>query len=217
MKQTILIAAIVMSIAACSNKTDPNKGNFSTAIDAYLAKKGELCLNDETWPSEKTEMDERIGASLGGGNRMKALESAGLISSSKTEKQILSYNGKPTGRSQSITRYDLTDKGKTFFQETKSRFSSPKEGEIRGALCYGKKALAEIIKWEGPMKLGDYQEAKVFYHYKINDLADWAQSPEIQAVYPNVKTWVDGAGDKQQTHGVHLTSIGWEANGIDRE
>ncbi len=219
MKKAILAVTFLASIAGCSSKTDPNESNFSDAIDAYLAKKGSLCLNDETWPSDKTEMDEKLAASFSGGStdRMAALVSAGLITSEKSEKPILGFNGKPTGRTQRITHYEITEKGKSFFQESKSRFSTPKEGEIRGAFCYGKKALAEIIKWEGPMKMGDYQAAEIFYHYKVNDLAEWAKTSEFQSAFPHAKEWIDGAGVKQQKHGVHLTSIGWEANGIDTE
>ncbi|HEY0335112.1 MAG TPA: hypothetical protein VGC74_15620 [Stenotrophomonas sp.] len=94
---------------------------------------------------------------------------------------------------------------------------SPRKAKIRGELCYGNKALEKVVKWEGPMKLGDYQEADVKYLYRTDGLADWAKSQEIQAAFPNVKEWIEGAGNKQQSHGVHLTSVGWEANGMDSE
>lgn len=33
----------------------------------------------------------------------------------------------------------------------------------------------------GPMKFGDYQKAGITYTYKVNNLADWAKKPEVQA------------------------------------
>jgi hypothetical protein len=220
MKGVALTVALVALISGCTSKKDPSEKNFGAAIDAYLAKKGALCLNDQTWPTELGEIEKKMGSPFGGAGpagRMEALASQGLVSSLEVEKPVLSYTGKPTGRTQKITRYDLTDRGRQHFRESQGRFSKPKEGEVRGELCYGNKALDKVVKWEGPMKLGDYQAADVKYHYRIEGLADWAKSQEIQAAFPNVKEWVEGAGIKQQSHGVHLTSLGWEANGMDSE
>ncbi|WP_083953716.1 hypothetical protein [Thauera butanivorans] len=85
----------------------------------------------------------------------------------------------------------------------------------RPDLCWGKKALDKIMKWEGPMKFGDYQEAGITYTYKVNNLADWAKKPEVQAAFPVVKSVLDGAGSKESKHAVKLTSQGWEAKGLD--
>lgn len=219
MKGTVLTVALVALIASCTSKTDPSEKNFGAAIDAYLAKKGALCLNDDKWPIEIDEADRRMRGTLGGVGsieRVEALASQGLASATEIEKPVQSFLGASTGRTQKITRYDLTAKGKQFFHETRG-YSTLHEGEVHGELCYGKKALDKVVKWEGPMKLGDYQAADVKYLYRIDGLADWAKSKEIQAAFPNVKEWIEGAGNKQQSHGVHLTSVGWEANGLDSE
>lgn len=79
----------------------------------------------------------------------------------------------------------------------------------------GKKALDKIVKWEGPMKFGDYQEAGITYNYKVNNLADWAKKPEVQAAFPFVKSVLDGAGSKESKHAIKLTSQAWEAKGLD--
>ena len=82
-------------------------------------------------------------------------------------------------------------------------------------MCWGKKALDKIVKWEGPMKFGDYQEAGITYTYKVNNVADWAKKPEVQAAFPVVKSILDGAGSKESKHAIKLTSQGWEAKGLD--
>ncbi|MDG5826958.1 hypothetical protein MRX60_13075 (plasmid) [Xylella fastidiosa subsp. pauca] len=87
--------------------------------------------------------------------------------------------------------------------------------ETQTDLCWGKKALDKVVKWEGPMKFGDYQEANVKYLYKIDGLADWAKKPEILAAFPYVGQITEDAGKKEQQHGVKLTSVGWEAKGLD--
>ncbi len=220
MRKAIFLAFVVVAVCGCSDKTDPNEKNFRSAVDAYLSKKGSLCLNDQAWPVELNELDKKIGSSLGGAgpaSRMEALTSQGLAAASEIDKPILSYGGKSTGRTQPVTRYELTEKGKQYFHESTGSYGKPKEGEVRGELCYGKKAVDKVVKWEGPMKLGEYQAATVKYLYKVDNIADWAKSSEIQSAFPSVKDWVDGAGNKQQSHVVRLTSIGWEANGIDLE
>jgi len=217
MKKLLLMVSVLAAVSACSSKTDPNERNFGAAIDAYLAKKGALCLNAETWPVDRTDMEERIEGSLGRGSRMKALAAQGLVTATEVEKPLTSFDGTPTGKSVAVTRYELTDKGKSFFHETNRYHGKLKQGERRGELCYGRKALDKVVKWEGPLKLGDYQEASVKYLYKVVGLADWANSPEVQAAFPQVERAIGDAGSKQQSHGVRLTSEGWEANGIDRE
>jgi hypothetical protein len=218
MRKLLFSAAVLTALTACSSKNDPNEKNFGAAIDAYLAKKGDLCLNTETWPVDVTEMDRKMSASRGIPGkleRMNALVSVGLATSSDVDKPQVSFTGQPTGRSVRLTQYSLTSKGREFFRERQGTFSKPKEGEMRGDICYGRRAVDSIIKWEGPVKLGDYQDARVKYHYKIVDLADWAKAPEIQSAFPSIKDLIDGAGNKQQSHAVHLTSVGWEAKGID--
>ncbi|WP_201766094.1 hypothetical protein [Verminephrobacter aporrectodeae] len=65
------------------------------------------------------------------------------------------------------------------------------------------------------MKRGDYQEARVTYLYEIDDLAGWARKSEIQTAFPQVGKIIEGTEKKEQKHQVKLTSLGWEAKGLD--
>jgi outer membrane protein OmpA-like peptidoglycan-associated protein len=87
---------------------------------------------------------------------------------------IMGIMGKPTGAKAKIKRYTLTDAAKPFAQEKEvaSIGLNGKTTEKQTDLCWGKKALDKIVKWEGPMKFGDYQEAGITYTYKVNNLAD---------------------------------------------
>ena len=66
------------------------------------------------------------------------------------------------------------------------------------------------MKWEGPLKLGDYQEVLVTYTYQLTDIADWAKKPDVQAAFPMIKTTMEGAGSKEGKLRLKLTSVGWE-------
>lgn len=65
------------------------------------------------------------------------------------------------------------------------------------------------------MKFGDYQEAKVIYLYKIENLADWANNPEISSVFPYVGKNIKAAESIEQQGAVKLTSQGWEPRGLN--
>ncbi|MGA8232931.1 MAG: hypothetical protein WB795_15765 [Candidatus Acidiferrales bacterium] len=55
----------------------------------------------------------------------------------------------------------------------------------------------------------------VFYTYKIEDLADWARSPDVQTVFPGIVSTIDGAGKTTMNHVLTLTNQGWQAKGLD--
>jgi hypothetical protein len=221
MKKNLALAIVVgaASLTACGSKTDANEKNFGAALTQYFDKKGDLCLNTTRWPVDLSEMDFRLQKTMqtSSANQMAALESAGLVSGEDAEVDITDMMGKPTGAKTKVKRYTLTDAAKPFAQE-KDVDSIGLNGRTTVKqidLCWGKKALDKVVKWEGPMKFGDYQEAGVTYTYKVDNAADWAKKAEVQVAFPVVKSILDGAGSKEAKHGVKLTSQGWEAKGLD--
>lgn len=222
MKNRIKYATIfgVLMLAGCGSKSDANEENFGVAISQYLDKKGGLCLHLNRWPVDVTEMDLRLQKSMPNGmaGKMKALEAVGLVSGVEAEvDQIGMFDNKPTGHKFKVTRYVLTVSGKRFYNEKEVNqitFSGVKK-IMRGDICYGKKILDQIVKWEGPTKFGDYQEAKVIYLYKIDALAEWTKKPEIRAAFPYVAQIIDAAREQEQQGAVKLTSLGWEPKGLD--
>ncbi|WP_326999634.1 hypothetical protein [Comamonas testosteroni] len=222
MKKTKYILATIGTVAllaACGNKTDANEKNFGAAMTQYFEKRGDLCLNTRNWPVDVSEMDLRLQKTTqtGTAGQMAALEAVGLVKSEDAAVEVKGFFGKPTGSKINVKRYTLTELAKPFAQEKNvdSIGLNGKTTEKQIDLCWGKKALDKIVKWEGPMKLGEYQEAGVTYTYKVNNAAEWTKKPEIQAAFPIVKTILDGASSKESRHGIKLTSQGWEAKGLD--
>lgn len=220
MKKEVGIAvAMTVLLAGCGSKTDANEKNFGTALGQYLDKKGDLCLNTTKWPVDVSEMDSsrQVTRPTGTAGQMAALEAVGLAKSEVVEVPAISFSGRPTGAMLKVQRYALTAAAKPFERQRDVAVLS-----LNGAtkqtltdLCWGKMALDKVVKWEGPMKLGDYQEASVKYQYKIDGLAEWAKRPEIQVAFPQVAQITEGAGKKEREHAVKLTSVGWEAKGLD--
>jgi hypothetical protein len=209
-----------LTLTACSGKNDANEKNFGTAISKYLEAKGALCLNARRWPVDVSEMDLRLQGSMPSGpaKQMAALEAAGLARGEDME--IEPTPGLKLGGSAfktKVRRYSLTEAAKPFARarQADSIGLNGRTSEKQVDLCWGQKALDKVVKWEGPMKLGDYQEATVSYVYKVDKPAAWAQRPDIQAAFPAVKAALDAAGTKPVKHAVKLTSEGWEARGMD--
>jgi hypothetical protein len=198
-KQLAILAALgTVTLAACGSKTDANEKNFGAALTQYFDKKGDLCLNTKRWPVDLNEYDVRLQktTATGPGGQMAALEAAGLVKGEDIEVDVMGIMGKPTGTKAKVKRYTLTDAAKPFAQEKEVSAIglNGRTTEKQTDLCWGKKALDKVVKWEGPMKLGDYQEASVTYLYKVNNVAEWAKRPDVQASFPVVKSILDAAG-----------------------
>lgn len=221
MRRAIVVLFGVAFLTGCGNKQDANEKNFGAAIGQYLDKKGELCLDFKKWPVDVSEMDLRMQKIIPTGKveQMEALAAVGLVSGvdAEVEERRFGGAGQPTGRKFKVKRYTLTDAAKPFEKQTENEYVgiNGKVKETLTNLCYGKKALDKVVKWEGPMKFGDYQGASVKYLYKVDGVASWAKNPEFLAAFPYVRQVIEAAGKKEQTHGVTLTNIGWEANGLD--
>lgn len=198
----------VLLLVSCASKKDANEKNFSEALNAYLAKKGQTCLGiPSAWPVDLNESERRSG--MGRAAEMAALEKTGLVRSHETETE---YSPPLSSRpvKTKVLRYELTDSGKTFFRE-RYRLALVGNKQVEGDLCYGQQALDKIVKGEGPTTVGDSKEASVFYTYKIDNLAEWAKNPDIQRVFPGVVSTIDGAGKTVMNQALTLTSQGWEA------
>lgn len=214
MQNKIVGIAVVVTLIACASKTDPSEANFKAALDQYFAKKGDVCLDFPGWPKEINTSVKSFGSDRPYSDiaQMKALESVGLVESKEVEKPVESW-GKPTGRTNTITQFDLTPAGKAAMRKPGTNTSAWSSG--KHDLCYGKQAVDKIVKWDAPMSFGEYKATSVTYTYKINDLSPWASNPKMQEAFPQLKRTLEGVGSEESKHGVELTNLGWEANGLD--
>ncbi len=204
-KLALAIVAGAVSLTACGSKTDANEKNFGAALSQYFEKKGQLCLNQYEYSDfPVTEMDMRLQKTMQSGtaNQMAALEAAGLVKCEAADKG---------------QRCSLTDAAKPFVREREATIwgLNGSQKVTQTDLCWGQKGLDKVVKWEGPMKFGDYQKAGITYTYKVNNLAEWAKKSDVQVAFPVVKSILDGVGNKESKHTVKLTSQGWEAKGLD--
>ena len=210
MKKITYAASIVgviaaLSLTACGDKTDVNEGNFKAALDQYFEKSGDLCLGILGFPQEvntkHTEGDSHL--------QLASLEKAGLL---KSEDVIVSpawsNKVKDPGK-----RYTPTEAAQPYLRET--AYGDGKKTD----LCWGKMRVEKITKWNAP----EFNRTRVYFTYKIDDLADWAQNKEIQELLASgfdvghfggrfpMKSTIEEAVVKEDFRALHLTNLGWEA------
>ena len=210
MKMNVLCAMVLgtLLLVGCGGKNDANEKNLSEATNAYLVKKGQLCLGVAAkWPVDLQDSDR--GPGMVRGLQMAALEKVGLVQSHETETEITPLSGTRPVKVK-VLRYELTDDGKKFYQE-KEAAGLIGQKESRGDICFGQQALDTVIKTEGPITVGDKKEMTLYYTYKIENLADWAKNPDIQKTFPGIASTINAAGKSQINQNLILTDQGWKA------
>jgi uncharacterized protein YcfL len=194
-------------VAGCGSKSDPNVKDLSDATNAYLAKKGQLCLGISTkWPVDLQASDQQAGNVKG--SEMAALEKVGLAHSQNTEAEYTTLSGHPAKAK--VLRYELTSEGKKFYGEKDVVGLSPNK-EALGDVCFGQQIVDKVSKTEGPIKVGDTTEATIYYTYRIDNLAEWANNPDIQRAFPGIVRTLNGVGKTTVNQALTLTKEGWQA------
>ena len=127
-----------------------------------------------------------------GGSRaaqFKALEAAGLVTSAESTRML-------AGKSQRVLTYRRTPKAMAISQGP--------------SICYARGELDQLVKWKGPVVLGEYQAAFVYYKVKTGHIEDWARSPDVLAAFPTIVPVVNGEPAKLRQTVIDLSSEGWD-------
>ena len=136
MKNNVLCVMVLgtLLLVGCGSKNDANEKNLSEATNAYLVKKGQLCLGIATkWPVDLQDSDR--GPGIVRGSEMAALEKVGLVRSHETETEVTPLSGTRPVKAK-VLRYELTDDGKKFYQEKEVRRFDWREGKSRRHLLW---------------------------------------------------------------------------------
>lgn len=194
-----VIAVMHLSLNGCANPKDANKGNFKAAINDYL-KNERACIKltvgfgtNIAFPYET-----RINSYSYNQKKLTKFTAIGFLSS-----QILDSS---TYKNRVI--YNLTDKGLSHFDESRSGF------------CYGNLRVKEILNFTEPnsnsnsvlsqyLALSGYTASTVNYTTEIVDVDDWAKSKTTQQMFPTIKSKLRKDKPLRYTTILILTNDGW--------
>lgn len=200
------IAGLLL-LTACNDIEKPSDANFGKAINQYLMKHGKACtVIGHQFPIDvpRSEQSEQYGI----GPKLAALEQAGLVHSSNTTAVVHGMLDPLRGSTspQAVKQYELTAEGKKYLHQVPGTL-----GQTSG-FCYGQKSVDSIVKWTEPT-VGTSSQTEVTYTYKIVDPANWAEHPETQQAFSDIRTTMNGASRTTEVVGLQLTSKGWEVPG----
>ncbi len=173
-----------------------------------------VCLadGDLRWPVDLTDMDMQILRAIqyGTSKEMEALRGVGLVQETTT-----AVNSGFGNFVNMVTTHHfvLTEKARPYMKnEQVMDLTSATGTSTRSLLCVGVKTLSDIVKWEEPMRMGDFAEADVYYRYTFSGLPDWARTPLFVRTFPALRS-ADLTAPQDSQAPVELTSNGWEVKG----
>ena len=149
MKNNVLCVMVLgtLLLVGCGSKNDANEKNLSDATNAYLVKKGQLCLGlASKWPVDLQESDR--GPGIVRGSQMAALEKVGLVRSHETETEITPLSGTRPVKAK-VLRYELTDDGKKFYQEKEAARFDWRRRKVEATSALGSKRWTQLSKPKG--------------------------------------------------------------------
>ena len=196
MKRLMLVAiAILYATTGCSNPKDANKANFKAAINEYFKTKS-ACIR----LGRGIQFPHEVNRYSFNKSKLNKFVAIGFLSSGIIETS--GYSRK--------TVYDLTEKGKSHFNQLENGF------------CFGKLRVKEITNFTEPTSKAasyyyspftDYTTSTVNYTAKVIDVDSWVKSKEVQNAFPSIAALYDRKKSPvQDTTVLILTNNGWVHN-----
>ncbi|MEP7102598.1 MAG: hypothetical protein ABI781_18945 [Burkholderiales bacterium] len=200
---SIALAAVALTglagLGACTRHVEPDAQVLGTAMQTYLAQRGDLCLAKTNWPIDLTQHEIDSGAR--NALQLPVLERLGLVDSSVAE---IDVDDEGTLHHMKVRRYALTDAGRKFYL-----VRGGKQGAAAGDFCAAHLSLDRVVGWE-LRGSGAQRQAVVSYTYRV-DVAPWTRDAEVQKVFPVVAGVIRGAGSAQLQQTFAFSDAGWVA------
>jgi hypothetical protein len=156
----------------CNNGSNTDMSYKAAINDHFKAHPACIWSEPKKFPAQATTSDD---AKTEGYD---ALTQQGLLTRTTAEKKVLIVASKQ------VNNYDLSDKGRTVWTP-----DSAQPGY--GNFCYGHREVTSIDNSTPGTSSDGAKTVAVSYHYKIADVADWANSPEMKTAYPGMATALD--------------------------
>jgi len=210
MSASLISLVFATNLIGCSSPKDATKDNFAKVIIEKMAKepyyyptngyngnygRGNCLIQLGKMPQEITSNEE--------GDYYAALQKAGLLTGKLISSQeFQEYRWSPK-KIITVTKYDLSEKGKQLAQE--------KEGDYTLPFCQIK--FKEIKLFTEPSAMQGMTVSEVKFTFVVEKVDDWAKQPELREYVPYVQRVLNDVGKVQDfTSVLVLTNEGWSAD-----
>lgn len=172
----------IVSLPGCGGRPTISADVLEAAIRLDLETTGERCVDPVPIPLEVAGAEERAGWP-GARRAAVLLEQAGMVRAVAEPARAGAAN---------LVKYEFSDAAQPY-----ARPRDPEHDRLFTSLCYGRRSMAKLVRWEGPAKLGAYWTVRAFYTYELSDVAAWASAPAVQAYYDQIPDDVRGEGRQE--------------------
>ena len=178
---SLALTAGMFCLAGCHSTTGNSNSAYEAAINQH-EKAAPVCIWSEPkkFPAQAATSDD---AKTQGYD---ALTQAGLLTRTTAEKRKLII------ASQQVNNYDLSGQGR-------STWTPDPTQPGYGNFCYGTREVTSIDSATPGTNGQGGSTVVVNYHYKIGNVAAWAQSQEMKTAFPAIATQAAGAQTAQAT------------------
>ncbi len=189
-RKILFCVSLLVAIAGCHGKKEPDTSNFKTAINDYYSAHP-ACV----W-TEPVKFPAQADASNDSQTRgFDALTDAGLLTRKAEEKKRFLIGSKQ------VNDYDVSDKGRSVWTPDSSQ---PGYGNF----CYGHRDVTSIDTFTTATGQDGTDTATVNYHYQVTGAPDWAQAAETKTAFPNMQIAL--AAPQPATAKLVQTQNGWQ-------
>ncbi|HVX96597.1 MAG TPA: hypothetical protein VHK47_16900 [Polyangia bacterium] len=200
-----LLLSFVGAAAGCRTNAEKTREAFTRGMEAYLAKRGDLCVGRPSWPIDVADED---AASRGpDAVQLPILERLGVVTSTALPARV-GGAATPFG----MRRYRLTVEGRKHYLERATRTPLPPDAPdaaSRADLCVARLGLARVERWE--LHAGATPTAVVSYTYTV-EAPPWTSDAAFQRAFPAVARVLRGASTAQLVERFTQTPEGWVAD-----
>src|SRR6202167_5114112 len=184
-----LVLGVFAFVATGWNNGSNTGLNYKTAINDHF-KAFPVCI----WSQSKKFPVQAATADDSKTEGYDALTQEGLLNRTTAEKKVLII-------SKQVNNYDLSDKGRSSWTPDTSQ---PGYGNF----CYGNREVTSIDNSTLGTDGAGAKTVDVTYHYKIANLATWANSEEMKTAYPSIASTLGSNSSDRAT--LVMTGDHWE-------
>ncbi len=188
-KYAVALAFLSFLSTGCNNGSNTDLSYKAAINDHFKAIPSCLWSEPKKFPVQAATSDDVKTEGYD------ALTQEGLLTRTTAEKRVLIVASKQ------VNNYDLSDKGRTSWTPDSSQ---PGYGNF----CYGNREVTSIDNSTLGTNGAGAKTVNITYHYKIGNVAPWANSQEMKTAYPSLAAAL--GSNPSDTATLVMTGDHWE-------